>query len=57
MGTKIAKAAFLVAAIMFFAVLALDIAVPALVLGSMALSIWLVSFEGPSIRKERETTA
>lgn len=57
MGTKIARAAFLVAAIMFFAVLALDIAVPALVLGSMALSIWLVSFEGPSIRRERETTA
>ncbi|OWV98562.1 transposase [Rhizobium sp. R72] len=57
MGTKIAKAAFLVAAMMFFAVLALDIAVPALVLGSMALSIWLVSYEGLSTRGERETTA
>ncbi|WP_037082677.1 hypothetical protein [Rhizobium sp. CF122] len=57
MGTKIARAAFLVAAMMFFAVLALDIAVPALVLGSMALSIWLVSYEGLSIRRERETTA
>ncbi|CCM75257.1 conserved exported hypothetical protein [Rhizobium mesoamericanum STM3625] len=57
MGTKIARAAFLVAAIMFFAVLALDIAVPALVLGSMAMSIWLVSDEGLSVRKERETTA
>jgi hypothetical protein len=57
MGTKIARAAFLVAAMIFFAVLALDIAVPALVLGSMALSIWAVSYEGLSIRKERETTA
>jgi hypothetical protein len=56
MGTKIARAAFLVAAMMFFAVLALDIAVPALVLGSMALSIWLVSYEGLSIRREQETT-
>jgi hypothetical protein len=57
MGTKIARATFLVAAMMFFAVLALDIAVPALVLGSMALSIWAVSYEGLSIRIERETTA
>jgi len=57
MGTKIARATFLVAAMMFFAVLALDIAVPALVLGSMALSIWAGSYEGLSIRKERETTA
>jgi hypothetical protein len=56
MGTKIARAAFLVAAMMFFAVLALNIAVPALVLGSMALSIWLVSYEGLSIRREQETT-
>ncbi|WP_194273759.1 MULTISPECIES: hypothetical protein [Rhizobium] len=57
MGTKIARAAFLVAAMMFFAVLALDIAVPALVLGTMALSIWAVSHEGLSIRRERETAA
>jgi len=57
MGTKIARAAFLVAAMMFFAVLGLDIAVPALVLGSMALSIWAVSHEGLSSRRERETTA
>ncbi|KRB53169.1 transposase [Rhizobium sp. Root708] len=57
MGTKIARAAFLVAAMMFFAVLALDIAVPALVLGTMALSIWVVSHEGLSIRRERETAA
>ena len=32
MGTRIAKAAFLVTAMMFFAVLALDIAIPTLVL-------------------------
>ncbi|WP_189635578.1 hypothetical protein [Rhizobium grahamii] len=57
MGTKIARAAFLVAAMMFFAVLALDIAVPALVLGSMALSIWAVSDGGLTSRREQETPA
>jgi hypothetical protein len=57
MGTKIARAAFLVAAMMFFAVLALDIAVPALVLGLMALSTWLVSYERPVAKRERGATA
>ncbi|MGO6671787.1 hypothetical protein GR210_10600 [Rhizobium leguminosarum] len=51
MGTKIAKVAFLVTAMMFFAVLALDIAIPALVLCIMALSIWLVSLDLPVARK------
>ncbi|MEH7904103.1 hypothetical protein V7794_23205 [Rhizobium laguerreae] len=51
MGTKIAKAVFLVAAMMFFAVLALDIAIPALVLCIMALSTWLVSLDLPVARK------
>ncbi|GGD98375.1 hypothetical protein GCM10008012_47460 [Rhizobium anhuiense] len=51
MGTKIAKAAFLVTAMMFFAVLALDIAIPTLVLCIMALSTWLVSLDLPVARK------
>ncbi|MBA5803231.1 MULTISPECIES: hypothetical protein [Rhizobium] len=51
MGTKIAKVALLVTAMMFFAVLALDIAIPALVLCIMALSIWLVSLDLPVARK------
>ena len=51
MATKIAKAAFLVTAMMFFAVLALDIALPALVLCIMALSVWLVSLDLPVARK------
>jgi hypothetical protein len=42
MGTKPFKVAFLIAAVLFFSVLALDIAVPALVLGIMALSNWLI---------------
>jgi hypothetical protein len=57
MGTKIARIAFLIAAMMFFAVLALDIAVPALVLGSMALSTWLVLLERPFVRRDRGATA
>lgn len=51
MGTKIAKVAFLVTAMMFFAVLALDIAIPALVLCIMTLSVWLVSLDLPVARK------
>ena len=51
MGAKIAKALSLVTAVMFFAVLALDIAIPALVLCTMALSIWLVSLDLPVTRK------
>ncbi|MBY3036620.1 hypothetical protein HFO60_21195 [Rhizobium leguminosarum] len=51
MGTKIAKAVFLVAAMMFFAVLALDIATPTLVLCIMALSTRLVSLDLPVARK------
>lgn len=42
MGTKLTKAAFLIFAMMFFAVLALNIAVPALVLSVMALPNWLI---------------
>ena len=51
MGAKIARAVFLVMAMMFFAVLALDIAVPTLVLCIMALSTWLVSLDLPVARK------
>ncbi|WP_197486836.1 hypothetical protein [Rhizobium bangladeshense] len=51
MGSKIAKAAFLVTAMMFFAILALDIATPTLVLCTMALSTWLVSLDLPVARK------
>ena len=55
MGTKPLKVAFLIAAMLFFAVLALDIAVPALVLGIMALSNWMIlSFgrEGRNLERE-----
>ncbi|WP_157131395.1 hypothetical protein [Rhizobium sp. NXC14] len=52
MGSKIAKAAILVTAMMFFAILALDIAIPALVLCIMALSTWLVSLDLPIARKQ-----
>ncbi|MBB4570565.1 hypothetical protein [Rhizobium leucaenae] len=46
----------LVAAIMFFAVLALDITVPALVLSAMALSNWLVlSTEATQYQRRRGT--
>ncbi|MFS8146820.1 hypothetical protein [Rhizobium sp. BR 249] len=51
MGAKIAKALLLVTAMMFFAALALDIAVPTLVLCIMALSTRLVSFDLPVARK------
>ncbi|RFB95307.1 hypothetical protein B5K11_10215 [Rhizobium leguminosarum bv. trifolii] len=51
MGTRIAKAVFLLTAMMFFAVLALDIAIPTLVLCIMALSTWLVSLDLPVARK------
>ncbi|NLS03228.1 hypothetical protein HGP14_07560 [Rhizobium sp. P32RR-XVIII] len=54
MGTKAAKAALLLAAMMFFAVLALDIAVPALVLSVMALSIWAVTLDLPEFRQRGE---
>ncbi|ARM88237.1 hypothetical protein RHEC894_CH01929 [Rhizobium sp. CIAT894] len=51
MGPKIGRATFFVTAMMFFAVLALDIAIPTLVLCIMALSIWLVSLDLPVARK------
>ncbi|WP_027666019.1 hypothetical protein [Rhizobium leguminosarum] len=51
MGTKIAKVPLLVAAMTFFAVLALDIAIPTLVLCIMASSTWLVSLDLPVARK------
>ncbi|MBB3453598.1 hypothetical protein FHT86_001854 [Rhizobium sp. BK313] len=56
MGSRPAKIAFLVAAMMFFAVLALDITVPALVLSAMALSNWLVlSTEATQYQRRRGT--
>lgn len=42
MGTRVVKAAFLLVAVAFFAVLALDIAVPAVVLCTMAATNWIV---------------
>ncbi|ACE90904.1 hypothetical protein AMC90_CH01901 [Rhizobium phaseoli] len=57
MGSKIARAVFLVTAIMFFAVLALDIAIPTLVLCTMALSTWVVSLDLPVMRKQRGEAA
>jgi hypothetical protein len=50
MGTKAGRAALLVTAMILFAVLALDIAVPALVLSVMALSIWAITLDLPKIR-------
>ncbi|TCU17360.1 hypothetical protein EV132_104389 [Rhizobium sullae] len=52
MGTKAAKAMLLFAAMMFFAILALDIAVPALVLSVMALSTWAVTPDASLSRHE-----
>jgi hypothetical protein len=57
MGTRIARTALLLAAMMFFAVLALDIAVPTLVLCIMASSVWLVSFEMPVLHKHEGEAA
>ncbi|MBB4189897.1 hypothetical protein GGE45_002723 [Rhizobium aethiopicum] len=57
MESKIAKAAILVTAMMFFAVLALDIAIPTLVLCIMALSTWLVSLDLPVARKQEGEAA
>jgi hypothetical protein len=55
MGNKFARVALLVAAMMFFAVLALDIAVPAVVLSVMALSNRVVlSWSWPVRRQEGE---
>jgi hypothetical protein len=57
MKSKLAKATFLLAATMFFAVLALDIAVPALVLSLMALSNVLVLSSGEGRMKQRGQAA
>ncbi|MBB5572215.1 MULTISPECIES: hypothetical protein [Rhizobium] len=56
MGPRPAKIVLLVAAMMFFAVLALDITLPALVLSAMALSNWLVlSTEAAQYQRRRGT--
>jgi len=57
MGTRAARTALLVAAMMFFAVLALDIAVPTLVVCVMASSVWLVSLDMPVLRKHEGEAA
>jgi hypothetical protein len=57
MGTKAAKAALLLAAMMFFAVLALDITVPAVVLSAMALSTWVAGLEWPGAMRQRGEAA
>ncbi|MDR6667203.1 hypothetical protein [Rhizobium sp. 1399] len=57
MGTRAARTALLVAAMMFFAVLALDIAVPTLVLCIMAPSVWLVSLDMSVLHKHEGEAA
>jgi len=50
MGTTYFHNCLLISAVAFFAILALDIAVPAAVLSGMALLRWAVSLEiGPAI--------
>lgn len=57
MGLKPTKLVFLVTAVMFFAVLALDITLPAMVLSAMALSNWLVLSAGTTQFQRRRGTA
>jgi len=57
MGLKPAKLVFLVTAVMFFAVLALDITLPTMVLSAMALSNWLVLSAGTTQFQRRRGTA
>ncbi|GES46202.1 hypothetical protein RsS62_54540 [Rhizobium dioscoreae] len=57
MGLKPAKLVFLVTTVMFFAVLALDITLPAMVLSAMALSNWLVLSAGTTQFQRRRGTA
>jgi hypothetical protein len=57
MASRPAKIVFLIAAMMFFAMLALDITVPALVLSAMALMNWLVLSSGTTQYQRRRGTA
>jgi len=57
MGLRPAKLVFLVTAVMFFAVLALDITLPAMVLSAMALSNWLIVSAGTTQFQRRRGTA
>jgi hypothetical protein len=57
MGLKPAKLVFLVTAMMFFAVLALDITLPTMVLSAMALSNWLVLSADTTQFQRRKGTA
>jgi len=57
MGLKPTKFVFLVTAVMFFAVLALDITLPAMVLSAMALSNWLVLSAGTTQYPRRRGAA
>ena len=57
MGLKPTKFVFLMTAVMFFAVLALDITLPAMVLSTMALSNWLVLSAGTTQFQRRRGTA
>lgn len=55
MGTRLSRIALLLIMMMFFAMLALDIAVPAMVLSAMALSKWLISMDIPVPERKGET--
>jgi len=57
MGLRPAKLVFLVIAMMFFAVLALDITLPAMVLSAMALSNWFVLSAGTTQYPRRRGAA
>ena len=54
-GTHLTDRALLIIMMMFFAVLALDIAIPALVLSLMALLRWLATNEVSFIQPGRRT--
>ncbi|WP_408004513.1 hypothetical protein [Pseudorhizobium endolithicum] len=54
-GTTAAGPALLISTMVFFAVLALDIAIPALVLSLMALLRWLATIEVRFVQSGRRT--
>jgi len=49
MTAKLAKAALFLVSMIFFAVLALNIAIPGVVLGTMALANWFILSSGERV--------